>query len=135
MAWVWRPSCSEVLRLVYIMPLGILLTSACAMTTTSFHAQYAAQLHAFERLFPMADINLRNAASRTDGYWPFVGRKEEPPTQLTYGEFPLEFFTAAVDRAVALSGIDRTSATFCDIGSGAGRLVLWAAATLDSVDV
>ena len=89
------------------------------------------ELEAFGALYPAAELSARNAQSRTDGYWPFVGRKEKPPIGLTYGEFPLPFFTALTDRACDLAGLgdERSGATFCDIGSGAGRLVLWAAAT------
>lgn len=111
---------------------------ACALAPTAssalaadFGVRYRAQLEAFGALYPAAELSARNAQSRTDGYWPFVGRKEEPPIGLTYGEFPLPFFTALTDRACDLAGLgdERSGATFCDIGSGAGRLVLWAAAT------
>ena len=47
--------------------------------------------------------------------------------ELTYGEWPLEGFLDALDLAViGLSELD--SLTFCDLGSGTGRLVLAAAA-------
>ena len=78
---------------------------------------------------------MRNAESRKDGYWPFVGRKEEPPLVYTYGEFPLPFFTRAVDIACAHAGLGPGQGTFCDLGSGAGRLVLWAAATREWQEV
>lgn len=46
--------------------------------------------------------------------------------QFTYGEFPLEAFTRLLDRAI--EGKDPRECTFCDLGSGVGRLVLTAAA-------
>jgi hypothetical protein len=91
--------------------------------------EHSAALKAFSSLFPEADYSLRNAASRTDGYWPFVSRKESPPKAFTYGEFPLPYFTRVTDRACELVGLDAADAVLCDLGSGAGRLVLWAAAT------
>ena len=96
-----------------------------------FDAKFASTLRAFERIFPADELQLRNAASRTDGYWPFVSQKKTPPQVLTYGEFPLPLFTELLDRGCALAGIgdERQSATLCDVGSGTGRLVLWAAAT------
>ena len=82
---------------------------------------------AFQQLFPATEYDMRNAASRTDGYWPFVAKKEVPPIGLTYGEYPLEFFSRVADRAIELVGMERDDAILCDIGSGSGRLVLWAA--------
>ena len=85
---------------------------------------------AFQKLFSDSDFTMRNACSRKDGYWPYVAQKEEPPLELVYGEFPLDFFSRVVDRACEAAGItDCADATFCDVGSGCGRLVLWAAAT------
>ena len=84
---------------------------------------------AFESLFPSAELSMRNAESRKDGYWPFVSQKKEPPLAFTYGEFPLPFFTKAVQKACVHAGLAAGEGTFCDLGSGAGRLVLWAAAT------
>lgn len=83
----------------------------------------------YERLFPPEDYDSRNAASRTDGYWKFVAKKEEPPSALVYGEFPLHLFLELLDRAATHAGFceDRTKARMADIGSGVGRLVLWAA--------
>ena len=97
-----------------------------------FEQKYASQLDAFDnRLFPTDDYDMRNAASRKDGYWPYVTRKEKPPTALVYGEFPLPFFHRVLERACAQAGVgtNRSEATFADLGSGTGRLVLWAAAT------
>ena len=84
---------------------------------------------AFESLFPSAELSMRNAESRKDGYWPFVSQKKEPPLAFTYGEFPLPFFSKAVQKACVHAGLAAGEGTFCDLGSGAGRLVLWAAAT------
>jgi len=98
--------------------------------TPSKHTRLAsATTDAFSDLYPPAEVALRNAASRTDGYWPFVSNGEEPPLVLTYGEFPLPFFDAVVDKCCAHAGLedDRRAAVLCDIGSGSGRLTLWAA--------
>ena len=112
--------------------------SALGMASTygkpppSFEQQYAKQLEVFDcSLFPVEDYSMRNAASRKDGYWPYVSRKEEPPSDLVYGEFPLPFFHRVLQRACVHAGIgaDRSEATFADLGSGSGRLVLWAAAS------
>ena len=65
---------------------------------------------------------------------------EEPPLDFTYGEFPLPLFGRLVDRACELLAAtqpggsaalfdDRSGITLADLGSGAGRLALWAAAT------
>ena len=52
---------------------------------------------------------------------------EQDRTELTYGEFDLDGFHHALDCAV--EGLpDLRRCTFCDLGSGAGRLVLAAAA-------
>ena len=52
---------------------------------------------------------------------------EQDRTELTYGEFDLDGFHHALDCAV--DGLpDLHRCTFCDLGSGAGRLVLAAAA-------
>ena len=71
----------------------------------------------------------RNAASRKDGYWPFIAKKEEPPQSLTYGEYPLPFFLELVEKAARYAGLeeDYSQACMADLGSGTGRLVLWAA--------
>ena len=74
---------------------------------------------------------MRNAAARKDGYWPFISKKQTPPTEYTYGEFPLPFFSELIDRGVnllpSLHNGQRSGAEFVDLGSGAGRLVLAAA--------
>jgi hypothetical protein len=77
-----------------------------------------------ETLYPSSEYAMRNAASRTDGYWPYISRKEEPPQELTYGEFPLDFFEDVVTRATRhmlpplANGADRSQSTFLDLGSG-----------------
>lgn len=77
-----------------------------------------------ELLYPTSDLSLRVSASRTDGYWPYISRKEEPPKDFTYGEFPIKFFEEVTTRATHLitpplaHGTDRSGATFLDLGSG-----------------
>lgn len=99
---------------------------------------YATVLQGLHQLYPPIDLAKRNAASRTDGYWPFIQKGQDPPEQLTYGEFDFYFFAELLDRAQDLyyqgnSNKDENppswnDKTFCDIGSGAGRLVMAAAA-------
>jgi len=98
---------------------------------------YASVLQGLDILYPPTDLSSRNAVSRTDGYWPFVKDGNEPPQDLTYGEWDLPFFAQLVDRSYShfkagfrgnTVGEDWTGATFVDIGSGGGRLVLAAAA-------
>ncbi|KAL1530246.1 hypothetical protein AB1Y20_001161 [Prymnesium parvum] len=117
---------------------GVCLQCAEPLPFTDTLARIAAvaadnpsQRAAIASLFPPAELPLRNAASRTDGYWAFIAKKEEPPQGLTYGEFPLGFFSVLVDRAAVVAGfgVEREDRTFADLGSGAGRLVIWAAAT------
>lgn len=92
-----------------------------------------------ENLYPQADIEKRNAKSREDGYWKFINDGiMEPPKQYTYGEFDLYFFSDLLDLALdyyfGYNNIDCNTMkswenkTFCDIGSGTGRLVLAASA-------
>ena len=85
-----------------------------------------------EALYPTVDLEKRNSLSRTDGYWKYIKEGKEPPTSLTYGEFDIEFFADILDRTAyhfdshASKGWDNK--VFADFGSGAGRLVLGAAA-------
>jgi len=92
-------------------------------------------------LYPPKELSSRNAKSRTDGYWKYVERGEKPPLEFTYGEFDLLFFGELLDRAweyyshnICTSEDDVSTTkpwenkTFCDIGSGTGRLVVSAAA-------
>ncbi len=97
-----------------------------------FQQRFAEPLAAFETsLFPAQEYSERNGISRKDGYWSFVHRNEEPNPDFTYGEFPLPFFQKLIDRACELHGCgyDRQRCSLIDLGSGAGRLALWAAAT------
>lgn len=97
---------------------------------------YANVLDGLHQLYPPSDLAKRNAASRTDGYWPFIQKGQDPPQQLTYGEFDFYFFAELLDRAQELyycyQGTDERRSwddkVFCDIGSGTGRLVMAAAA-------
>ena len=104
-----------------------------AAAVTEFENQYARPLSIFNSdLFPESEYDQRNGQSRKDGYWKYVGKGEEAPLDFTYGEFPLALFTKLVDRACALGGLagaDRSSLSMADLGSGTGRLALWAAAT------
>lgn len=97
-----------------------------------FAVRFGTQLSVFDReLFPPDAYDERNGASRKDGYWAFVHKNEEPNQDYTYGEFPLPLFSKLVDRACEIKGFgaDRSYAVLMDLGSGAGRLALWAAAT------
>lgn len=107
----------------------------CSATTiavdlSDVQQRYASQLKLFDNeLFAADDYEQRNAASRTDGYWSYVAKGEDPPLENTYGEFPLPLFSAVVERGLQLASLESDGATLLDLGSGAGRLVLWAAAT------
>lgn len=92
-----------------------------------------------DALYPPQELEKRNAQSRTDGYWKYVSRGEEPPKEFTYGEFDVEFFGELLDTAWEYfteseeqsddaSSVAWKDKVFCDIGSGTGRLVLSAAA-------
>ncbi|GKZ00424.1 hypothetical protein MPSEU_000995200 [Mayamaea pseudoterrestris] len=90
-------------------------------------------LAGIHNLYPPTDLERRNALSRTDGYWPFIQKGEDPPLQLTYGEFDFYFFAQLLDKARALlktfnQHANKLPEVFCDVGSGTGRLVLAAAA-------
>ncbi len=104
---------------------------------------YARVISGIDALYPPRELSNRNAMSRTDGYWKYVARGERPPSEFTYGEFDVDFFGMLLDKSWEhyLDGMtDRDGRqvdsgptpwkdkTFCDIGSGAGRLVLSAAA-------
>mmetsp|Transcript_62899 Transcript_62899/g.172774 ORF Transcript_62899/g.172774 Transcript_62899/m.172774 type:complete len:469 (-) Transcript_62899:124-1530(-) len=54
--------------------------------------------------------------------------ENEGASALTYGEFEVGCFHLLLEHAVGLSGGDSSTITFCDLGSGGGRLVLSAAA-------
>jgi len=125
-----KPRTDAMTRLV--VQLAIALPAAACCCATAGGARLNSLIATFDKhLYPVADLDLRNAVSRTDGYWPYVAQKEAPPQALTYGEFPLPLFAQLVDRACAVAALDqeaRQQAVFCDIGSGCGRLVLFAAA-------
>lgn len=92
--------------------------------------RYGAVFDSIHVLYPPTDLEKRNAASRSDGYWPFINNGQEPPKQYTYGEFDLYFFAELLDRALDYhtechSWNDKV---FTDVGSGSGRLVFAAAA-------
>ena len=78
-------------------------------------------------------MSSRNALSRTDGYWSYISKGEEPDQGLTYGEFDFLFFADLIEKGlqmhIAESGCsDISQKVFTDIGSGTGRLVFGAAA-------
>ncbi len=100
---------------------------------------YGSVLAGLDQIYPPNELSKRNAISRTDGYWSFIEAGEEPPKQYTYGEFDLLFFAELLDKSftyfnsfhpddICSDGNVCTGKTFLDIGSGAGRLVLGAAA-------
>jgi hypothetical protein len=94
-----------------------------------------------EQYYPTAQWQQRNAVSRTDGYWPYLQQGRDPPAANTYGEFDFYSFAQLLEVAIqelpsleededggkAPQGMNN-NITFTDIGSGAGRLVLAAAA-------
>lgn len=88
---------------------------------------YQSLVNAIDQIFPPQGLDQRIALSRKDGYWPFVSTGDDPPKEFVYGEFDIAFFNKAVERAIEIYGI-RDDLTFCDLGSGTGRLVLTAAA-------
>ena len=95
---------------------------------------YRHVLQGLQQLYPPESLEERNAASRMDGYWPFVQRGHDPPQHFTYGEFDVGFFAQLLDRVNQHWSATRTTKdgwkdkVFCDIGSGTGCLVLAAAA-------
>ena len=109
----------------------VLVLVLCSLPERAVSACAHQVADAFATLYPPSEFAMRNSRSRKDGYWPYVSKKKDPPLVLTYGEFPLDFFARVTDRACVLAGIDdaQHGGVFCDVGSGAGRLVLWAAAT------
>mmetsp|Transcript_3916 Transcript_3916/g.5978 ORF Transcript_3916/g.5978 Transcript_3916/m.5978 type:complete len:461 (-) Transcript_3916:11-1393(-) len=92
---------------------------------------FSTVLEGLHKIYPPSDLEKRNAASRSDGYWPFIQEGKDPPKQLTYGEFDFYFFAELLDKAHGYcpeGGASWDGNVFCDIGSGTGRLVLAAAA-------
>lgn len=105
---------------------------------------YADVITGIDALYPPNELSNRNAKSRTDGYWKYVARGERPPQEFTYGEFDIDFLGILLERSwdhylEGMQGDDNnnkqhssitpwSNKTFCDIGSGVGRLVIAAAA-------
>jgi SAM-dependent methyltransferase len=99
--------------------------------------RFASVLSGMDKLFSPQDLDRRNALSRTDGYWPYIQKGEDPPQQFTYGEFDFYFFAQLLDRAHEIYfgnnndddkiQPDWQDQVFVDIGSGTGRLALAAA--------
>ncbi|KAL7516214.1 hypothetical protein ACHAWX_001254 [Stephanocyclus meneghinianus] len=109
--------------------------------TSLSNVSFAAVSRGIDVLYPPHELETRNAKSRTDGYWNFLERGQEPPKEFTYGEFDVEFFGHLLDRAWEYYADGRADdistkpsvmpwkdRVFCDIGSGTGRLVIAAAA-------
>lgn len=95
---------------------------------------HEAVLSGLNELYPPQLMQIRNAASRTDGYWAYISQGEDPPIDLTYGEFDFHFFAQILDRAHYHYYQSHETApetwkdkVMLDIGSGTGRLVLGAA--------
>mmetsp|Transcript_26739 Transcript_26739/g.67049 ORF Transcript_26739/g.67049 Transcript_26739/m.67049 type:complete len:479 (+) Transcript_26739:92-1528(+) len=87
-------------------------------------ASYALVFDQIQELYPAEQLSQRNAASRTDGYWPFISKGVVPPLSLTYGEFDFFFFAQLLDTALSYSpNVSWKDCVFCDVGSGTGRLV------------
>ena len=100
---------------------------------SSSGVRYSSVLSGLEVLFPPEALAQRNALSRQDGYWPYIHRGDDPPMPLAYGEFDFYFFAELLDRASKYVDPECrqnswNGKTFCDLGSGTGRLVLAGAA-------
>ncbi len=95
---------------------------------------YADVISGLSVLYPPEELSTRNALSRTDGYWKYVAKGEEPPQTLIYGEFDVLFFADLMDKALSMHNEGSignspiSEKTFLDIGSGTGRLVVGASA-------
>lgn len=89
---------------------------------------YGSVFKALQEMFPSAALEQRNTISRSEAYWPYVRQGQDPPQRLTYGEFDFYFFAELLDMVQPYLKHKGSGTTFCDIGSGAGRLVLAAAA-------
>lgn len=108
--------------------------------------KFGSVLKGLDIIYPPEQLSKRNAISRTDGYWSFIEAGKEPPQHFTYGEFDFMFFAELLDKAythyndyesahtdsgtveVNCEKYGWSGKTFLDIGSGAGRLVIGAAA-------
>ena len=58
---------------------------------------YTQVIQGLSKLYPPSALEERNAASRTDGYWPFIQKGHDPPKQFTYGEFDFSFLAELLD--------------------------------------
>ncbi len=124
-----------------------------ANSTSLSGVLFSQVISGIDALYPPHELTKRNARSRSDGYWKYVERGEKPPQELTYGEFDIDFFGLLLENSwkyflemeMSSTSSDDTvdygkqhqvektpqpweNRTFCDIGSGSGRLVLAAAA-------
>ena len=109
--------------------------------TSLSNVSYTLVTRGIDALYPPYELSKRNAQSRTDGYWKYIEKGEDPPKEFTYGEFDIQFFGELLDMAwkyfisddncetVPLSSqsLAWKDKVFCDIGSGTGRLVMTAA--------
>ena len=103
-----------------------------AAAVTELENQYARPLSIFNSDLFESEHDHSNGGQPRRMATGSMGKGEEAPLDFTYGEFPLALFTKLVDRACALGGLagaDRSSLSMADLGSGTGRLALWAAAT------
>ena len=109
-----------------LIPEGNPYADGTAVSTLS-GVRFSPVLSGLNELYPPQELSQRNAWSRTDGYWPYIQKGDDPPEHLTYGEFDFYFFAELLDRAhchfcqqsegsVAKSG-DWTDMVFIDIGS------------------
>jgi hypothetical protein len=96
------------------------------MTSVLRDSKHQPIIESINELFPSNNLDQRIALSRKDGYWPYIETGDEPPQELVYGEFDVEFFAHVVEHAINL--YDGEPQVFCDLGSGTGRLILTAAA-------
>eukprot|EP00980_Cylindrotheca_fusiformis_P007500 scaffold1559_cov114-Cylindrotheca_fusiformis.AAC.5 len=89
-------------------------------------------VESINEMFPPHTLEERIALSRKDGYWPYISTGEEPPKELIYGEFDVDFFINVVEYVLhhLYDNDNENAKVFCDLGSGTGKLVL-AAAALD----
>ena len=105
-------------------------STATSRTRSTSGISYEQVAEGLDLLYPPSDLASRNAKSRTDGYWPFMkGADSEAPVEFTYGEFDALFFAQLLDQATTyMTTPTLEGKVVCDVGSGAGRLVLGAAA-------